>query len=651
MSTPRPNFTIQTASLFASGDQSTFTGTGGPAAFDPFTAEFSDFVSSAGIASEPFNDEVYDVDAGDQVSFVIAIQNFGSVPGYNLVVRDTVPVGFALGGANLTVTDGTITPLAFTGNLFDPTGGLVITPPVAAYSDTSGANVILITFTATATTSIALPGAIVTNGAQIVSYAASNGGANLAGSSPSPLSASTPVQTGIFTVSSTPDQPAATLQAGQTASFDITVDLPEGSTQDFRIDEVLPQIGSAYLHLVSTQIVSVGGHLSTSLPVNVQPNGAIQLGTVVDAADNLVTADDNIVVRVTVSGAGTSAGSGSVNTVVSTADPNGSSTRVSQTVTNTLNLGQPDTPPTLTGTSAAQFATNSAVVLPFANIALTDPDVGQIQTLTIHLSDATLGRLSGASALMTNAAGDATLTGSVAAVQALARTLLFTPTANATGTETIGLTLNDGAGGTATGQVALTIAPATHAAGLVQYPISSQTILTSTATGTSTYAQTETYAGPLSNITSQFLYDGDTTLAIAAQQSGMLISSQAPQTAVQLKNGTNFVDIAQGSGFVVSGTGTDSFRAHADPLQITWDTIANFHTGDTVILTGFTPGVSLQSWDASAGAAGYVGATLRVDADGNGTTDASITFAGKSLTDTRGYTTQYGSNYIAISAN
>ena len=186
----------------------------------------------------------------------------------------------------------------------------------------------------------------------------------------------------------------------------------------------------------------------------------------------------------------------------------------------------------------------------------------------------------------------------------------------------------------ATGQVALTIAPATHAAGLVQYPISSQTILTSTATGTSTYAQTETYAGPLSNITSQFLYDGDTTLAIAAQQSGMLISSQAPQTAVQLKSGTNFVDIAQGSGFVVSGTGTDSFRAHADPLQITWDTIANFHTGDTVILTGFTPGVSLQSWDASAGAAGYMGATLRVDADGNGTTDASITFAGKSLTDT-----------------
>ena len=340
------------------------------------------------------------VDAGDQVSFVIAIQNFGSVPGYNLVVRDTVPVGFALGGANLTVTDGTITPLAFTGNLFDPTGGLVITPPVGAYSDTSGANVILIIFTATATTSIALPGAIVTNGAQIVSYAASNGGANLAGSSPSPLSASTPVQTGIFTVSSTPDQPAATCSKPVRPHRSTSPStLPEGSTQDFRIDEVLPQIGSAYLHLVSTQIVSVGGHLSTSLPVNVQPNGAIQLGTVVDAFGQSRHGGRQHR-RARHRQRCRNVGRPVAASIPSSAPPirTAAAPACRKHVTNTLNLGQPDTPPTLTGTSAAQFATNSAVVLPFANIALTDPDVGQIQTLTIHLSDATLGRLSGASA-------------------------------------------------------------------------------------------------------------------------------------------------------------------------------------------------------------------------------------------------------------
>ena len=342
--TPRPNFTIQTASLFASGDLSTFTGTGGPAAFDPFLAEFSDIVSSAGLAAEPFHDEVYDVDAGDQVSFVIAVQNFGPVSGANLLIRDTVPVGFALAGANLTVTDGAGNPIDYTGNLFAPTGGLLLTPPIAAYDDNSGANVVLITFTATATNSIALPGATITNGAQIVSYAATSGGPNLAASNTAPLSASTPVQTGIFTVTSSPDQPAATLQAGQTAAFDITVTLPEGSTPDFRIDEALPQIGSAWLRLVSTQIVSIGGHLTASLPVAVQPGGALQLGTVVDAADNLVTPDDDIVIRVTVAGGGTTAGIGALNTVVSTADPNGSNTRVSQAVTNTVTLGT-RTPP------------------------------------------------------------------------------------------------------------------------------------------------------------------------------------------------------------------------------------------------------------------------------------------------------------------
>ena len=659
LTTPRPNFTIQTASLFASGDLSTFFGTGGPAAFDPFLGEFSGIVSSAGIAVEPFQDEVYDVDSGDQVSFVIAVQNFGLASGYDLQLRDTVPVGFALAGANLTVTDGAGNPLAYTGNLFDPAGGLILTPTVGAYNDTSGANVLLVTFTATATNSIALPGATVTNGAQIVGYSATEGGSNLAGSNSTLLSASTPVQTGTFTVASAPDQPAATLKAGQTASFDVTVALPEGSTKDFRIDEQLPQIGTAWLQLVSVQIVSVGSHLAASLPVIVQPivaqaGGSIQLGTIVDTADNLVTPDDNIVIRVTVAGGGSTAGSGSINTVVSTADPNGSAARVSQSVTNSLTLGTPDVPPTIGGTSATQFATSSALILPFQTLALADPDVAQLQTLTLHLSDPTLGRLSGAAGLTTNTAGDAVLTGTVATVQALAHTLVFTPSPTATGTETIGLTLNDGAGGIATAQETLTIAPAVHASGLVQFPISPQTVLTSTATGTSTYQQIQTYAGAINNINSQFLYDGDTNLAIVARQSGILISSQAPETAVQLQGGTNVVEVKQGSGFLVSGTGIDTFLAHVDQPAVTWDTIANFHTGDSIILYGFTHGTSLQSWDANAGAAGYTGATLRLDVDGNGSTDASLTFAGKTLADTGHYAMQYGSvggsSFLSITA-
>ena len=652
MPTSRPNLSIQTGSLWASGDNSTFTGTGGPYYFDPFLSEFYGTVSSVGLANEPFQDTVYDVDAGDQVSFVIAIQNFGPVAGYDLKVRDVLPVGFTLLDPNLTVTDGAGNDLAFSGDLFDPAGGLTVTPPIGAYDDNSGANVILLTFTAAATNSLALPGATVTNSAQIVSYAASHGGANLAASNPAPLSATTPVQTGTFEVVSTPNQSAAPLVAGRTASFDIKVTLPEGSVSDFRIDESLPQIGSSWLQLVSAEIVSIGSHLTASAPLIVQPDGSVRLGTVVDAFDNLVTPADDITVRVTVRGAGATAGTGTIDTTVSTADPNGGQ-RISRTITNTVTLDTPDSPPAIGGTSNAQFATSSALVLPFQMLNLADADADQVQTLTIHLSDRSLGSLSAPAGLATNAAGDYVLAGTVAAAQALARTLVFTPSAGAAGIEVFGLTMDDGFGGVASGQATLTLASGATDANAIHFPISPQTVLTSTATGSSTYTQVETYSGALSNLGTQFLYDGDTTLAIVAQQSGMLISSRAEQTAVQLHGGTNVVDVKQGSGFVVGGAGADTFIMHADQAQTTWHTIVDFNVGDSLILYGFDGATSAKWWTDGAGASGYIGATLRIDVDGNGSIDSSVTFAGKSVSDTNSYTTQVGSvggsGYLSIS--
>ena len=651
--TPQPIITLQTASLWASGDYSTFTGTGGPVAFDSFLGEFSDVVSSRGLATQPFQDQLYNVDAGDQVTFVIALQNFASVSGYNIKLRDTLPVGFAIAASDMTVQDGAGNVLATTGNLFSKTDGMTITALVGAYSDTSGANIVLITFTAYATNSISLPGATVTNNVQLISYAASNGGANLVGSNATALSTSTAVQTGTFSANSVADQPAATLAAGQTNSFDITVTLPEGSVHDLRIDEALPQIGTSWLQLVSAQIISVGSRLTPSAPVIVQPNGSIQLGTVVNAYDNLVTAADQIVVRVTVSGDGTTGGSGTLNTVVSTADPNNPGTRISTTITNTVTLGTPDTPPTMTGVSAAQFATTSMFVLPFKTLDLTDPDTAQVQTLTIHLSSPALATLSGPT-LVTNTFGDYVLTGTVATVQAAARALLLTPIPTTSGVEILGLTLDDGAGGVATSQAALTIGAAAHPSTLVRFPISTQTVLTSTAIGSSTFSETELYQGAISNLNTQFLYDGDIPLAIVAQQAGMLISSQAQATAIQLQGGVNVLDMEQGSSFITSGTGTDTILLHADQPQTTWNTISNFHTGDSIIIYGFTVGASARWWDASAGAPSYTGATLRLDIDGNGTIDSSLTFAGKTTTDTSYYQFQTGSvggsNYLLIVA-
>lgn len=655
--TPRPSLTIQTASLFASGDNSTFTGTGGPAAFDPFFGGFSDVINSAGLLSEPFQDQVFQVDAGDQVSFVIAVQNFGSgAPAYNLKLRDSMPVGFAY-PSGLTATDGAGNLLNTSGDLFDPSGGLTILDPVAGFDANSGANVVLVTFTLQAANSVSVPLANITNTAQIVSYAASEGGANLSGTaSLATLSASTPVQTSGIQVASAPDQQIASLAPGHTAAFDITVTVPEGTTRDLRIDEILPQTGTSWLQLVSAQIVQFGANLSASLPVMVLPDGSVSLGTVVDAPDNLQTAADQITVRVTVQGGGTTAGPGQLNTIVSAADPNSANGRWTSTVGNTLALDRPDVPPTIAGVSAGQNTTNSMQVLPFSGLTLADPDAGQTQKLTIHLSNPALGALTGAGPLTTNASGDIVLSGTIAAVQAAARSLVFKPAAGVTGAETFSLRLDDGFGGIATdAHTTVTVASAADTSDLAHYPLSpTQTVLTSTATGSSTYAQVETYAGPADNIQSQFIYDGAAPLAIVAQQPGMLIRSEADATAVQLLGGNNVLDMRRGSSFLVSGPGNDVFLFYGNQPRETWNTIVNFHAGDSITLWGFAAGTSTDRWDASAGAANYTGATLRADINGDGRLDASVTFAGKTLADTSHYAVQTGTvggtDYLAITA-
>lgn len=657
MPTSGPILTIQTASLWASGDHSWFSGTGGPQGFDPFLAGFGGIVSSAGIAAIPFSDTVYRVDGGDQVTFVIALQNFSNTASaYDLKIYDAMPAGFALPsfGAGLTVTNGAGTNLGYYGDLFDPGIGLILSQPLAPYSDTSGANVALVTFTLQATDTLIEPATTISDTAQITSYAASSGGANLSGNSTTPLSSSTNLVTGTIAVTSTANQAPAPLASGQTDSFDITITLPEGTTQNLKIAEALPASGGAVLRLVSAQLVAQGANITTSLPAVMQPDGSIQLGRVIDTPDNIETSADQITVRVTVANGGTTAGTGTLNTTVSAADPNTANANWSTVVTNTVTLATPDTPPKIAGASTRQHTTNTLPVAPFSAIVFTDPDAGQTQTLTIHLSDATLGTLAGSSPLGRTAAGDYTLSGSVAAVQAAARALVFTPAAGTTGTETFGLTLDDGASGVATNSTTnLAIAASANPSALATYPISTQTVLTATPTGTTTANQVQTYAGPIDNVQSQFLYDGATPLAIAAQQAGMLISSAATATAIALLGGTNVVEVAAGSGFATSGAGTDTFLLHADQAVTTWNTLVNFHAGDNVTIYG-VPSDANYWWDYSAGASGYTGATLRIDVDHDGTIDSSVTFAAKSLAETSHFTMAPGHvggmNYLQLAA-
>ncbi len=652
----QPILKIQTASLYASGDTSTFIGTGGPVPFDPFLSTFGGTITGANLASTPFADKVFSVDAGDQVTFVIAVENYGTGLAYNVTLRNSVPAGFIVpvDGGQLTVVTGADTPLNYTGNLFDPAGGLTITDSLYSFDQYSGANIALITFTLQATNTITAPLANITDSAQVVGYAASPTGANLAGSSSTSLTATTPIQTGAITLSSAADQTVAPLDVGQTASYDITVTLPEGTLQDLRINEALPSSGTAGFRLVSAQIVQFGANLSASAPVAVQSDGSVALGTVVNAYDNLVTPADQIVLRVTVTNPGTGGGTGTLTATVSAADPNQPGQRWSTSVTNTQALKAPNTPPAIFGVSANQNSTSSTPVLPFSSLLTLDPDVGQTESLTIHLSNTALGTLKAIAGSTTNAAGDMVLSGTMDQVQTMVRSLVFTPAANATGTETFGLSLNDGIATVSDTHTTVTLAATAHPSDLAQFPISPLTVLTSTPTGSSTLTQVQTYFGPLDNVQSQFLYDGAGPLAIVAQQTSMLISSKASATAVQLLGGANVVNMEQGSSFLVGGLGNDTIILHADQPQVTWNTIANFHSGDSITIYGYHNGLSTSQWVANAGAAGWTGATLHMDLNGDKTIDSSLTFAGKSLTDTtRFYTTLGnvgGQDYMLITA-
>lgn len=147
-----PFLRIQTATVYASNDGALWTGTGGPFGYSPDFGQFGGVISSAGLNQEPFADRLSGVDASDDITFVIAVE--GLVPGakaYGVVVRATLPPGFMIpnGGASVSVTDGAGTPLAYTGDLFDPQGGLALDPaaPIGGYDADSGLNVLLISYT------------------------------------------------------------------------------------------------------------------------------------------------------------------------------------------------------------------------------------------------------------------------------------------------------------------------------------------------------------------------------------------------------------------------------------------------------------------------------------------------------------------------
>ena len=88
-------------------------------------------------------------------------------------------------------------------------------------------------------------------------------------------------------------------------------------------------------------------------------------------------------------------------------------------------LNAPTGAPTITGTVAGQTTTSEAPVRPFAGVAVTDPNAGATETLTIVVSGSG-GTLSGAG-LASTGLGVYALTGDAATVTGALDALSFTP--------------------------------------------------------------------------------------------------------------------------------------------------------------------------------------------------------------------------------
>jgi fimbrial isopeptide formation D2 family protein/uncharacterized repeat protein (TIGR01451 family) len=248
------------------------TGPIGPVTFTaPGTAgnRFGTKITSDGLKATPIDADLTGADAGDRVTFAIVVENTGSAPrgAFDVLIRDTLPPGFEIppGGLNLRVTDGAGNVQAFTlrGNgLFDPAGGIELVDQagagsIGAYSATSGENILVITYDLELADDAPVFGADLVNTARIENVAAKEGGIDRADFIPTadvsdtafvrtalPLVTKTVVATSEAHTGKLAGRDALDdLTIGETATYRITVTLPQGSLKSFRIEDLLPVAG------------------------------------------------------------------------------------------------------------------------------------------------------------------------------------------------------------------------------------------------------------------------------------------------------------------------------------------------------------------------------------------------------------------------
>ncbi|MGF6691824.1 VCBS repeat-containing protein [Metapseudomonas resinovorans] len=224
----------------------------------PFSGSITDILA--------VNGNVTGIDASDRLRLATAIENNGGGTAYDVSTRITLPPGLSFVGGNLSAAnlliyrgDGTrlVAGTHFTVNnatntitfIDSPGAGALLAGRPGTAADNSGANVVVITYDVQVAAAI---GASATrqSTAELTHYASAEGGQNFV---PVPLSDIASQQVSAPDIrksfaggsldngdSSAPHTTGANLVVGESMLYDIIVTLPEGTTQNLRIDDLIP---------------------------------------------------------------------------------------------------------------------------------------------------------------------------------------------------------------------------------------------------------------------------------------------------------------------------------------------------------------------------------------------------------------------------
>jgi uncharacterized repeat protein (TIGR01451 family)/fimbrial isopeptide formation D2 family protein len=216
--------------------------------------------------TDPLNQDLLGVDAGDYVRYAVVVQNTGHASAFNVKVKDAIPADMRepVGGFDMCITNGAGTAIAATNitgggdigqgdQLFhdgiqftDPSvdgqtvGSLAAGASGAGADNTAGTNIAVITYTLQVATS-AVPTSVIQNTATLMGFSNDPASANHLAAWLTDDATVTLAQPVIDkTLESTGQSNGTSVAIGERVTYKVTLTIPEGTLPNARVVDQLP---------------------------------------------------------------------------------------------------------------------------------------------------------------------------------------------------------------------------------------------------------------------------------------------------------------------------------------------------------------------------------------------------------------------------